>query len=239
MKVGCLFFYLRYQDFGGFRVLDYLIAAALGLFAGFAFLKLAIIQIAKRTEGTRKKESLQKPLIMVLWMLLSAVLFATVVWRESDLLVRIEYAIYISVFLNIAVVDFLIRKIPNELLLVLLVTKTVFLAIGLFSGVAFKEVVFQPLIGLAVGFLVFSIPSFLKLNIGAGDIKLAGIIGFCLGFYLFFQSMVIMAGILLIYLVFLLVAKKGNLKTATAMGPYLAFGAVLTMLFPIVETLVK
>lgn len=220
-------------------MLDYSIAVALGLLAGFAFLKLAIMQIAKRTEDASKKDSLRKPVIMVLWMLLSAVLFAAVVWRESDLLVRIEYAIYISVFLNIAVVDFLIRKIPNELLLVLLVTKTIFLTIALFSSVAFKEVVFQPLIGLAVGFFVFSIPSLFKLNIGAGDVKLAGVIGFCLGFYLFFQSMVVMAAILLIYLLVLLVTKKGNLKTATAMGPYLAFGAVLTMLFPIVETLVK
>ncbi len=220
-------------------MLAYSIATVSGLFVGFAFSKLAIMQIAKRTEDTSKKDSLKKPAIMVLWMLLSAVLFAAVVWRESDLLVRIEYAIYISVFLNIAVVDFLIRKIPNELLLVLFVSKIAFLLIALFNGVAFKESVFQHFISIAVGLLIFLIPSMFKFNIGAGDVKLSAVIGFCLGFHLFLQSMIVMAGILLAYLILLLVTKKGNLKTVTAMGPYLAFGAVLTMLFPIIETLLK
>jgi len=68
---------------------------------------------------------------------------------------------------------------------------------------------------------------------GAGDVKFAGVIGFAFGFYSFFQAMVLMGFMVLLYLLYLLITKKGNLKTATPMGPYLSLGLVLTMLFPL------
>lgn len=235
-------------------MLDYIIAAVSGLIAGFIFWKLAIIQISKRTKDAVKQNSLKKIYIPVLWMFISAISFVGLVFlygskyfpaNDFEYVSKvIEYALYISIVFNIAAVDFLIRKIPNELLLYLMLIKVVFVVIALLNlektpETAAMDLVFTPLIGLVVGFFLFSIPSMFKINIGAGDVKFSGVIGFCLGYYLFLQAMIIMAIILLGYLLFLLITRKGNLKTATAMGPYLALGAVITILFPLSENLIK
>lgn len=211
---------------------EYFVAVILGLCAGFLFNRLAAVQIKKRTKSGEKPKDISKLPVVILWMLISAALFAAIVWREDKWLTRIELFIYTSVLLNIACVDFKIRKIPNELLLVLLVAKTVFLSLALIDGEPFKVVMLPSLLGLVVGFVLFFLPALLRVSIGAGDLKFSAVIGFCLGYRLFLQAMILMAVFVLIYLVYLLVTKKGNLKTVTAMGPYLAIGSVLTMLFP-------
>lgn len=213
-------------------MLDYIIAIFAGLVAGFVFWKLAAAQIASRTKEHEKKNALNKTSVLISWMLLSAALFAAVIWRVPGIAQRIEYMIYITFVLNIAVVDIVIRKIPNELLLALMITKIFFMIIAFTQGSPVKTVFLVPVVGLLVGFFLFSIPSMFKINIGAGDVKFSAVIGFCLGAYLFLQAMIIMSIILLMYLLFLIVTKKGNHKTATAMGPYLAFGTVATLLFP-------
>ncbi len=230
-------------------MLDYIIAAISGLFTGFIFWKLAIMQISKRTKDTIKQNALKKTYIPVLWMFISAAVFVLLVYLYAKKYVPdkgfeyistvVEFSIYIAIVFNIAAVDFTIRKIPNELLLALMVTKIVFAAISLVKGAPVFDTLLNPVIGFAVGFLLFSIPSMFKINIGAGDVKFSAVIGFCLGYYFFLQAMIIMAVILLVYLLFLLITHKGNLKTATAMGPYLAFGTVITMLFPLSESLIK
>jgi len=230
-------------------VLDYILAAMLGLLSGFIFNKFAVQQITKRSRDPGKQDALKKPLVVILWMIISAFLFVALVFlysvkyipaKGTDYIVKVvEYSIYMAIVLNIAAVDFSIRKIPNELLLALMLVKIIFSFIALVRGTSAFDVVLTPVIGLAVGFLLFSVPSVLKINIGAGDIKFSAVIGFCLGYYLFLQAMILMAVILLVYLLFLLITRKGNLKTATAMGPYLAIGTVLTMLFPLSESLIK
>lgn len=213
-------------------MLEYTAAVVLGLCAGFLFNKLAAVQIKKRTKAGDKPKDISKLSVVIPWMLISAALFAAIVWREDKWLARIELFIYISILLNIAGVDYVVRKIPNELLLTLLVVKTTFLVIALVNREPFFESVFPYIIGLFVGLVLFFIPAMLKVSIGAGDLKFSAIIGFCLGYLLFLQAMITMAVMILLYLVYLLVTKKGNLKTVTAMGPYLAIGSVLTMLFP-------
>jgi leader peptidase (prepilin peptidase)/N-methyltransferase len=215
-------------------VRDYIFGAIIGLAAGFAFNRLGIRQISKRTEDVNKQNALKKPAVIIAWLIISSIVFAAVIWRDKDILTRIEYLVYISVILNIAAVDYLIRKIPNELLLVMLAVKMVFLVIALVKTPKdFVDILFMPAVGLVIASVVFSVPSMLHISMGAGDVKFAGVIGFCFGYLMFLQSMVIMAVILLFYLLYLLVTRKGNLKTAIAMGPYLAVGVVLTMLFPI------
>lgn len=230
-------------------MLDYIVAAILGLISGFVFNRLAVMQIAKRSKEPEKQNKLKKPVILILWLILSVIAFVSLVYLYSEkyfpdkgfeyISKVVEYSIYMAIVFNIAAVDFTIRKIPNELLLALMLTKIIFTVISLVKGAPAFDTLLTPVIGLAVGFLLFSIPSMFKINIGAGDVKFSAVIGFCLGYYYFLQAMIIMAVILLVYLLFLLVTRKGNLKTLTAIGPYLAFGAVITMLFPLSESLIK
>lgn len=214
---------------------DILIASLTGLLAGFLFHTLAVAQVSKRAKEDRIKQIIRKPIILISWMLLSALLFYLLFLRTGNWYERIEFCIYISIALNIAAVDKLVCKIPNILLLALMLTKTVFIILEIVRGEKVFDSIVYPLIGLGCGFVLFLIPSLFHVKIGAGDLKFSGVIGFCLGIYNFIQAMIFMAAALLIYLVYLLVTKKGNLKTAAAMGPFLSFGCVLTMLYPLYE----
>jgi len=220
--------------------LEYIIGAVLGIGSGFVFYKLSIKQISKRTDDIHKNEAIKKPFVLICWLIISLILFLALIWRAPQIfhsltnIRTVEYAIYIAILLNIAVVDYIIRKIPNELLLALLATKVVFLVIALIKKEGnLVDTLFDPALGLVIAATVFSIPSFLHISMGAGDVKFAGVIGFCFGFSMFFVSMILMAVILLFYFLYLLITRKGNLKTAIAMGPYLATGVILTMFIPL------
>jgi Flp pilus assembly protein protease CpaA len=114
----------------------------------------------------------------------------------------------------------------------MLVTKPGFLVLQIIDGEPFKNATAPSVIGLVIGLVLFYLPMMYGISIGAGDLKFSAVIGYCVGYMLYLQAMIIMAVFVLAYLVYLLVTQKGNLKTFTAMGPYLAIGSVLTMLFP-------
>ena len=220
---------------------NYVTGTVLGLLAGFVFNRLAIMQIAKRSKDPQNQNALKKPVVLIVWLIGSAILFNAIIYRQDGQISpkTIEYLIYVSVLLNISAVDFIIRKVPNELLLLLLLTKAIFVTVDLVNKVPLWNALVIPAIGLVVGLILFTIPSIIKISIGAGDVKLSAVIGFCLGYLLYFQSMALMSVMLLVYLAFLLITKKGSMKTLTSMGPYLAFGCVLTMLFPLTNTLAR
>ena len=217
---------------------DILIGAALGLIIGFVFNRVTVYQISKRSTDDNKKKFFNKPSVLPISLLVYAICFALVFRLYSDdLFKKIEYLIIISIALNITAVDYLIRKIPNESLLALMLSKTVFLAIQLVGNANLAEnfwkTVKPSVIGLVVGFGIFLIPSLLHIMIGVGDIKYSGVIGYCMGLGYFLQSMAIMGIALLIYLAYLLITRKGNLKTPAAIGPYLSLGVVLTIFLPL------
>lgn len=227
---------IKYQSSilrGGFQLFRYSVGALSGLAAGFLFNRLAAFQITKRTNDPVKKETVKKTWLVLVWALISSGLFVAVVLKQPDLLRRIEYCVYISLALNISVVDWLIRKIPNGLLLALMLTKLIFTVYDIIGEGTLRVAWKPPVVGLAVGLGLFIIPSFFGIMIGAGDVKFAGVIGFCLGFSGFIQSMVIMAAALMVYLIYLIVTHKGNLKTPAAMGPFLSLGAIVTLLLPL------
>lgn len=216
-----------------------IISGVLGLVSGCAFYRFALFQIAKRTTDESKINMSKKPYIMPVWMLISGLLFSLVCWKFSDSYIRVEYILYISIALNIGFVDYIVRKIPNELLASLLLIRLIFIILDIAGGAEVKSVLVPSVLGFAIGAVLFIIPSFFAIPIGAGDVKYCAAIGFCLGISGFLQAMIIMALALVVYLIFLMVTKKGNMKTASAMGPYLSFGVIVTLLFPILGQIFK
>ena len=149
-----------------------------------------------------------------------------------NVLISIEYMGIFLVLLSLSSIDLSIRKIPNELLLALLAIKISEIAVlGAFISI------FPALVGLLVGFILFLIPSYIGIEIGWGDIKLAAIAGLYLGTIGVFQAVLIMAAVMAIYLIYLVLTKKGNLKTKVAIGPPLSLGMMITLLFPITTVL--
>ncbi len=218
---------------------DILYGGALGSLAALAFNRIALFQITQRTEENSKIEAIRNTATVVAWVLISAALFAAVFARTGDTALRIESIAYISVAISIGIVDLDIKKIPNSSVLTLLIIRTAALIYAIATGVPVKESLIPSLIGLAAGFILYQLPMLIGIPIGAGDVKYSAAIGYCLGAFGYIQAALVMALGLAVYLVYLVATKKGSLKTAVPMGPFLSLGVVATVLYPIFGELSK
>ncbi|PWM45988.1 MAG: hypothetical protein DBX47_02985 [Clostridiales bacterium] len=122
----------------------------------------------------------------------------------------------------IAVIDYNHRIIPNDLILAIIVLTLVF---GLPRLVEFNF--WSALLGFSVCFVLFLIPAIFKKKIGAGDVKLAGAMGFCTGFMGSMYAIVIM-GVLILFYSFL---EKNTtftlmMKSYIPMGPFIAIAII-------------
>lgn len=202
--------------------------SVLGFAVGWIFYFLTVFLATKKTTDEAKIETLKKAKCKWAYVLLSAIGFGLICVFITNPVMRYETMLLFSICLSIGWVDGMIRKIPNEWLLALIVCKIAFLFIDRQLGF-----LVQGLIGLAAGFILFMLPSFLGIPIGAGDIKYAAVVGFYFGAYGFIQVVLVMALGLFLYLLYLLITKKGSLKTAAAIGPYISIGVMFTVLFPL------
>jgi Flp pilus assembly protein protease CpaA len=154
-----------------------------------------------------------------LWPFGGALASLLITWRFASLKEAAFVGAYLFVLTAIAVTDWLIRKIPNEALLALIIIRLVqILVLGRLA------VLGASLTGMIAGYFFFLLPTLLKMNIGGGDVKLAAVIGFCVGFVGMVQAVVIMGLQVGVMSIILLLTHRGNLKTKIALGPFLASG---------------
>lgn len=217
---------------------------ALGLVIGFLFYILAKRQIKVRIEKIPSladdyiPQLLNKKWVLPVWELAFAGLYTASYFLFSDNIASLIYSIiFISCSINIVFIDLAIRRIPNELLVIMLIASLArFIAEPLiYQEGTVKQNLTLAVIGIICGFVLFSLPQKLGKYIGAGDIKLSAVIGFSLGLVGYLQAMIIMALIMLVYLVILLITKKGNMKSFAPMGPALCVGSIISLLFPILS----
>lgn len=205
----------------------------LGILAALAFNLISIFQIKRRTDENAKIEAVKNTAVVVAWLLISGALFAAIFALFEDTATRIEAAAYISIAISIGVVDLDIKKIPNSSVLALMIIRTVAIVYAIATGVPVKQTLIPSLVGLAAGFILYQLPMLIGIPIGTGDVKYSSAIGFCLGAFGYLQAALIMAAGLVVYLIYLVATKKGSLKTAVPMGPYLSLGVVVTVLHPV------
>lgn len=205
----------------------------LGILAALAFNRIAIFQIKRRTDENAKIEAVGNTAVIAAWVLLSGILFAAAFAIFKTTAARLEAIAYISVAISIGIIDLDIKKIPNSLVLSLLIIRTVSIIYAITTGTPVKQTLIPSLIGLAAGFILYQLPTLIGIPIGTGDVKYSAAIGYCLGAFGFLQASLIMAAGLVVYLIYLVVTKKGSLKTAVPMGPYLSLGVVVTALYPV------
>lgn len=151
-------------------------------------------------------------------------LFATAI--AGSQIQTLQIMLVMSVALIISIIDIKIHKIPNAMILLLLGSSLVFILTG-----SLKQSILLHFIGFAVALALFSITLLLKSNVGAGDIKYIVVMGFCLGYPDIIKAMMIMSSVILVWLLYLVVSKKGGLKTKFAMGPFISIGFITTLLF--------
>jgi leader peptidase (prepilin peptidase)/N-methyltransferase len=163
----------------------------------------------------------------------TAATFGFFAWHFGSGLQMSIALVYVSMFIVIFVVDLEHLIIPNRVVYPGMVIALVFS--GLWAGLEgfWPEIgVVNALLGGAVGLILMLVPFMIfRDGLGMGDVKLAALMGLACGFPLVLVAL--MLGILyggLVAVILLLFGVKGR-KEAIPFGPFLAGGAVLTLLW--------
>jgi prepilin signal peptidase PulO-like enzyme (type II secretory pathway) len=209
-------------------IVKILITVIYGAVLGIVTIPLSKKLALSRTEDPADVAPLNKRSIQVLSVVLgiAAVAGLTFTADAADLYIR-NLLLLLPIF-GLSFVDAVVRKIPNPLLLSMLVVEAAYVAYHCISTKS-AEIIPGIFIGFFIGMIVCLIPSVLKIPMGAGDIKYSGVIGICLYATGYFQSMIIMAVLVALFYVYLKISKKGGMKTQVPMGPFLSVGTVITM----------
>ena len=195
--------------------MEYAIYATVGLLSGLCFYYLARYQIQVRSiyDTENKGQRINNIGYRIAWMVAPAVLFVGIALKEFDYWQTVRYMLIILMAINVAGIDMLIRRIPNALLLGMLLLQ---------------------ICNIVIAYVIFVIPGFLKLRIGAGDVKYSAVIGFMLGLQGYIEAMAVMGFTIFIYYLFLKITRRGNLKTAAPMAPFLSGGVLVSLFFPLI-----
>ncbi|MGN1123329.1 MAG: prepilin peptidase [Eubacterium sp.] len=214
-----------------------LIGVAYGLFLSIVCFPISKKLILSRTEDPAEAALLGNTLVKIFVYILSILSSVGIMLTASDAVLAVRNLLLLVPMFSIAVVDSLIRKIPNPLLLVMIVIQLSYVAYVCITNHS-TEMLITSLFGFFIGFVACTLPSLLRIPVGAGDIKYSGVIGLCIYMAGYFQAMLIMGIIVLAFLIILKIKKRGGMKTQIPMGPFLSAGTVITMCFPLLDSLV-
>lgn len=213
-----------------------LIGIVYGTLLGAVTVPLSKKLTLNRSEDPVKAAPLNKSLFKILSIAVGIIASVAVSFTAEDTASFIRNLLILIPMFSIAVVDALIRKIPNSLLLVMIIIQVPYIT---YTCVIEKspEPLFLAFVGFIIGFASCAVPS-KKLPIGSGDTKYCAMIGGTLGLTLYMQSVILMGLIGLVVLVYLKVSKKGGVKTMIPMGPLISLSSVISICFPILLKLI-
>lgn len=137
----------------------------------------------------------------------------------------ISLVLAFSICLLLSCIDIKIKRIPNELVLFLFLLSIFYTIVNVS-----RQNVGMHFLGFLTGLLLFIIPFLMKSGAGSGDVKLAAATGFFLGYPDILRAILIMGGVLFLWLIGLILSRKGGLKTKIAMGPFISIGFVTALL---------
>lgn len=212
----------------------YLICGCLGLISGLVFYFLAIHHVKVRSEydnGAKLKMLKNKKYILV-WMLVAALLFLIAACMHLDYWQMVRVCLFMMLALNVSAVDILLRRIPNSILLGMMMLHIINIVVVSHQGVDIVDNCIRSIVGMVLAYIIFVIPAVCGLSVGGGDVKYGAVIGFMLGFAGYIEAMALMAASVLVYYAYLKITKTGNIKTAAPMAPFLSIGTLISLLFP-------
>lgn len=212
----------------------YLICGCLGLLSGLVFYYLAIHHVSVRSQydNGEKLKLLKNKKFALVWMIAGAIIFTVVAVRHLEGWLMVRALLFVLLAWNVSAIDIMIRKIPNAILLGMLLLEVVNIAIEGYYGGNLYALVQEAFVGMFLAYIVFVIPTMLSMSIGGGDVKYGAVIGFTLGFQNYMQAMLIMAISVLIYFIYLKITKTGGMKTAAPMAPFLSIGTLIALMYP-------
>lgn len=215
-----------------------LIGILFGVLLGLITIPLSRKLILSRSEDPGDTILLKNKLLIASLIVLGVLSSVGVILTGEDTTVIIRNLVLLIPIFSIAVVDSIIRKIPNPLLLAMILTQAIYVAYVSITQHS-TQLLITSFIGAFIGLFACTVPSLLRIPVGAGDIKYSGVIGLCIYLGGYFQAMVIMGLLALVVYVVLKASKKGDMKTMIPMGPLLSAGTVISMCFPLIDSLVS
>lgn len=133
--------------------------------------------------------------------------------------------IFTVFLLAIVLVDVRSRLIPNNLLLIAIIVTIVTLPI-----INSMDSLVSGLFGGFIGFGLFGILFLLApAKVGAGDVKLAGLIGFMVGFPMVFLALLLTGLIGGLVIMALVALKRGKVLGSIPFAPFLCSGAIISL----------
>ncbi len=178
--------------------------------------------------------------ILVMGMLsITAMLGIKFYFFEFGILKTFRYLILLWCLTAAAWIDYRSRKIPNILLLVLLLCgAAVLTGECLCCGEYAVELLFSSAMGFLTGggiFLMYYL--FTGGGIGAGDVKLFAVLGYYLGAGYILTALFLTVLTAAFYSVAALLTKKATLKQEIPFAPFVLAGTVLTMMLEVWDVL--
>jgi leader peptidase (prepilin peptidase)/N-methyltransferase len=143
----------------------------------------------------------------------------------------IFYLVLFYCLLIISVIDIYHKKIPNQLLLFLLI-------FGVIFNTAFKIISWEEALsgGIIAGLILFLTRLlghyiFKKESLGMGDVKLAVILGFFIGLKLFLLTLFIGSLSAVLIVLLLTIFYHINISQRVPFAPFLCFGCITSLFF--------
>ena len=212
---------------------DVLIASGSGVILGIIFYFLAVYQVSVRAKFTDadKVKRIKNRKWLVAWigvMLLVSILFSL---TSADWWTKGMYILIVAMSINVAAVDISLRRIPNALLLGMMLLKIADVIIKqVFANESCIQSLFYAILSMLAIYVLCTLPNIVGINMGAGDIKYCSVLGFVFGIKGFALAMVAMSVLLIVYVIYLKATKKGGMKTVAPLGPFLSAGSLFTMM---------
>lgn len=209
------------------QILRVCVGATLGVLCKFACDRLIGLLLKKR--GRELTESKGERIGLFAVMALLGVLIAILVPFSPE---TVFFFLLLIICEAVALIDAHTRLIPNDLILAIFALSAIFGIPGLFGLSGWPE--WKPLsalLGMLACTVIFALPAVLSKQVGAGDIKLAAAMGFCMGLSNSLFAIIIMGAFVIIYT--FLQSKMPILKfmaSTIPMGPFLALSMIAVLL---------
>jgi leader peptidase (prepilin peptidase) / N-methyltransferase len=139
--------------------------------------------------------------------------------QSAFILAAISFAVIISS------ADMRIRRIPNSLVVVLILLGGLAISLNVFG-----ESMMSHFIGLLVGTVIFAVPYLIGSSIGAGDVKYTGAIGFFLGYPGILYAAIALSAVLIVWIAVMFMARRNVMKKSIALGPFISVAFAATLL---------
>ncbi len=157
-------------------------------------------------------------------MFLAAALAATSIGNLAFMLVTLSLCWIATAF------DIKYRLIPNGIVLAILIAGTSSCLLGWTS-----DSVLRSLAGFGIAGVLFLLPCIFKKQVGAGDVKLAAVLGFCAGLTGSLIVILLMGVLMLVYTLFSRGTMFETLKSMIPMGPFVTAAYMLFLMKPIIN----